>query len=130
MNNKTIIFICIILALGIGYYYFFIDTLRISEIIGKTRDPKTTIFVNLFDFNTGLTRYDIYSIVQKSDYWNDRIDKVLSIQDPILRNIEEEKLLAEMMQDPSLKKITRKVFGFGGKASLVIMQAIANFSLF
>ena len=130
MNNKTIIFICILLVIGIGFYYFFIDTLSISQIVGKSGNPKTTIFINLFDFDTGLTRYDIYNLGKKSDYWNKRMKEVYSIQDPTLRNIENEKLMAEMMQDPALKKITRKLFGFGGKTSLAIMQAVANFSFF
>jgi hypothetical protein len=32
--------------------------------------------------------------------------------------------VAEMMQDPALKKITRKVFGFGAKAAFEIFRAI------
>ncbi len=117
------LFILICLT-GFSYYYFFVDTLTLSEITGKTDVPVADIFINLFDFDTGLTRYDIYNLKRKSDYWNTRIRQVESIQDPQHRKAEEEKLLAEMMQDPSIKKIVRKVFGFGAKTSLEILKAL------
>ena len=53
--------------------------------------------------------------------------EVYSIQDPNLQNIEREKLVAEMMQDPVFKKISRKIFGFGSKTALSIMRAFISF---
>jgi len=130
MSNKTIIFITFLIVSVCAFYYFFIDTLTISEIAGKQTSAKATIFLNFFDFDTGLTRYDIYRLVQKSEYWNARMKQVYSIQDANRQNIEHEKLLAEMMEDPAFKKIARKLFGLGGKASLTIMQIISNMAVF
>ena len=130
MSNKTIIFITFLIVSLCAFYYFFIDTLTISEIAGKQKNAKATIFLNLFDFDTGLTRYDVYRLAQKSEYWDARMKQVYSIQDPNRRNIEHEKLLAEMMEDPAFKKIARKLFGLGGKASLTIMQIISNMAVF
>ena len=123
MKTKPTVLIALII-LAVTYYYFFISTLSISQIVGKQGSAQSTIILNLFDFDTGLTRYDMYRLAQKSDYWNMRIRQVNSIQDPNRRNIENEKLLAEMMEDPVLKKITRKVLGFGGKVSFSILQTI------
>lgn len=109
---------------GFACYYFFVDTLMLSEITGKTNVPVADIFINLLDFDTGLTRYDIHNLAKKSGYWNMRIRQVESIQNPDKRKSEEEKLTAEMMQDPSIKKIVRKLFGFGSKAALGILKTI------
>jgi hypothetical protein len=123
MKTKPI-FLVTLLFFVATYYYFFISTLSISQIVGKQSSAQATIILNLFDFDTGLTRYDMYRLAQKSDYWNMRIKQVSLIQDPNRRNVENENLLAEMMEDPVLKKVTRKVLGFGGKASFSILQAI------
>jgi hypothetical protein len=128
-HNKYFLFLAIIVVL-LGYYFYFIKTLMLSQIIGKTGDAKSTIFINLFDFDTDLTRYDLYNLSSKREYWNSRMNQVNSIQNLSLRNAEQEKLIAEMMEDPSLKKITRKILGFGGKASYSILQAVLSFTVF
>lgn len=113
--------------LSFSYYHFFVDTLTISEIVGSTNNPTTDVLINLFDFDTGLTRYDIYHLKSKSDYWNMRMREVSSIQDPRARAIENEKLMAEMMRDTSMKKIVRKIFAFGGKSVMAILEAIKTY---
>lgn len=117
MKPKTII---LLLTLGIGifiYYYFFIETLSVSQLIGKTSNPQASIFINLFDFDTGLTRYDIYHINCKNNYWNSRIREINSMADPVAKEKANEELLAEIIQDPSVKKITKKFLGFLGKSA-------------
>lgn len=126
MKYKAIIIIVALLILVGAYYYYLIDTLSISQILGKQNNPKATIVINLLDFDTGLTRYDIYRLNHKGDYWDRRVREVNSIRDPNRRNIENEKLLAEMMEDPSLKKIAKKMFGLEIKSATSILQAISN----
>jgi hypothetical protein len=126
-NSKLLIVVLLGCVALFGVWYFFIDTLSFSEIVGKGNKPRTTILINLFDFDTGLSRYDIYNLKSKSDYWATRTRNVNSISDPNRRNIENEKLMAEMMQDPSMKKIAKKVFGFGSKTALSVLNAIGSF---
>lgn len=127
MSSKVIIGITSALFVVFSCWYFFIDTLTFSELIGKDISPKASIFINLFDFDTGLTRYDIYRLKSKSVYWERRMQEVASITDPKRREIEQEKLVAEMMQDPSMKKIVKKVFGLGVDSALTILKAVTAF---
>ncbi|MBI5183254.1 MAG: hypothetical protein HY999_02695 [Nitrospinae bacterium] len=123
----------IIMGIVVGFlvvfllWYFFIDTLTLSELIGKNVNPKASIFINLFDFDTGLTRYDIYNLKSKSVYWEKRMQEVASITNPKRREIGHEKLMAEMMEDPSMKKIVKKVFGFGTDSVLTVLRAVNAF---
>lgn len=125
--KKNTFFILIPVSLfffGFVFYYFFVDTLLISEITGKTQSAKANIFINLFDFDTGLTRYDVYHINKKSDYWNKRMREVQSISDMKERERANDELVAEMLQDPSLKKITRKFSAFGAKSAGNLLQIL------
>ena len=125
LGRKTLAGLLVLLCMGgYFYYYYFIQTLSLSDIMGKTNVPMVDIFVSLLDFDTGLTRYDIHNLSQKSDYWNMRMRQVESVQDPRSRQVEQEKLVAELLQDPALKKIVRKILGFGTKSAFGILQAI------
>lgn len=127
-NKGLIIFIAIVLIVGSIYWYFFVDTLSLTEITGQPKNTIATIFVNLMDFDTGLTRYDIYNLASKSDYWEMRIREVNSIRDPQQKEIENHKLLAEMMQDPSIKKIAKKLLGLSIESVIAILKAAKTFS--
>ncbi|MBS3919497.1 MAG: hypothetical protein KG012_11485 [Deltaproteobacteria bacterium] len=126
MSGNTRIFALVAAGLLVVffYWYFFVDTLKLTQITGKPENAYASIFVNIIDFDTGLSRYDIYNLSRRSDYWQRRIREVESIQDPERRNMENAKLLAEMMEDPSIKKIAKKLIGFGTDAVLSIMRAI------
>ena len=120
MKNNIIYLLCFIVIsvlTSIGYYHFCGRTLMLSEVVGKSSDPKITIVVNLIDFDTGLTRYDLYHLRSRLVYWQGRIRQVEYVQDNSRRQYETEKLLAEMMQDPDMKNIIRKVAAFGAGAS-------------
>jgi len=122
-NKKIIISIVLALSLIFSYWYYFVDTLKLTQITGKPQNALASIFVNFIDFDTGLTRYDIHNLSRKNEYWQKRIREVMAIQNPQQRNIENEKLLAEMMDDPSIKKIAKKLMGFSIDAVLAILQA-------
>jgi hypothetical protein len=124
MRHKTLVFLILLSLSGYGYYYYFVQTLTLSDIMGRTNVTIVDIFVNLLDFDTGLTRYDLHNLSKKSGYSNMRIREVESIQDPRRRQAEQEKLVAEHLEDPALKKIVRKTLGFGTKSALGILQAI------
>lgn len=127
-NKGLIAFIAVGLVVGVLYWYFFLDTLSLTEITGQPKNPLATIIVNLIDFDTGLTRYDIYNLASKSDYWEMRMRQVDSIKNYQQREIENQKLLAEMMQDPSIKKIAKKLLGFSTDSAIAILKASKAFS--
>lgn len=127
-NKGLVITIAVGVIVGLLYWYFFVDTLSLTEVTGQPENPVATIFVNLIDFDTGLTRYDIYNLASKSDYWEMRINQVNSIRNIQQREIENQKLLAEMMQDPSLKKIAKKLLGLGTDSAIAILKAAKAFS--
>ena len=96
---------------GISYYYF-VATLSLSDIVGNTSSPIANLGLRLFDFDTGLTRYDIVNLKQKSPYWAKRIKEVESIYNANEKSQENARLIEEMLADPTMQKIARK-FGVG-----------------
>jgi hypothetical protein len=124
LKKGRIVFIATGLLAVFLYWYFFVDTLKFTQITGKPENPFASIFINIIDFDTGLTRYDIYNLSRKSDYWQRRIQEVMVISETERRKIEEARLLAEMMEEPSIKKIAKKLMGFGSDAVLSILRAI------
>ena len=47
-------------------YISIIDTLSLSEIMGSSGNNTTDILVNLFDFDTGITRHAMSNFASKS----------------------------------------------------------------
>lgn len=119
----AVIALSLISSMGFAHQYYLGETLMLSQIIRSSDDPKASILVNLFDFDTGLTRYDIYNLARKGDYWEMRMRQVLSKQNPREREIENEKLIEEMMQDPTMKKIAREFLAIGWDLALSILGA-------
>ena len=115
-----------LLAFSVWRQYF--DTLSFSELVGKQQNAKVSIMVNLFDFDTSLTRHDVTRLRKRSRYWERRIDEVNSIQDPAKWQVENEKLLAEMLEDPSMKKIAKKTLGISKDAFFGTIKAISAFN--
>jgi hypothetical protein len=118
MKIKLIIIIgAAVISLSYGYYYYYVDTLTLSEITGDTGNPFTNLAVGFFDFDTGLTRYDISQIDARKYYWLKRMKYVNNIRDPKQKEKETVELLNEMMDDPSMKKLSKLLFdkglGFG-----------------
>jgi hypothetical protein len=111
-RNLILISTATILAFGVVYYYF-VATLSLSDIAGNTNSPIVNIGLKLFDFDTGLTRYDIANLKQKSPYWLKRMKEVDKIQNEGEKSEENLKLIDEMLSDPSMHKIAKK-FGVGG----------------
>jgi len=120
-NKFPIIAILIIAAISYGYYYYFVQTLRLSDIVGPLNNPIASFVVNLVDFDTGLTRYDLHRLSQKAPYWNQRIQQIQAMPPSIEKEKAQQELTNEMMADPSMSKIVRKLasFGFGALETFV-----------
>lgn len=120
MKTKLIIIILIAGSLSVGGYFYYqynyVKTLLLSEIVGQTDNDIVNILVNLGDFDTGLTRHDLNNLKSQKDYWINRMNEVNAISDPELQEQANLKLIADMMEDPTMKKvckiITVKGFGF------------------
>lgn len=120
MRTKLIIVIVVAVGLSVGSYFYYqynyVKTLRLSEVVGKTENDIVNILVNLGDFDTGLTRHDLSKLQSQKDYWINRMNEVNAIADPELQQQANIKLIADMMEDPTMKKvckiITVKGFGF------------------
>jgi hypothetical protein len=120
MKVKLIIIILIAGGLLVGgylyYQYNYVKTLMLSEIVGKTDNDVVNILVNLSDFDTGLTRRDLKKLKSQKEYWINRMNEVNNITNPELREQANLKLISDMTQDPTMKKvckiITVKGFGF------------------
>ena len=84
---------------------------------GATK-PQTVTLISLraLSVDTGLTRHDLNKLQSQKDYWINRMNEVNAISDPELQNQANLKLIADMMEDPTMKKvckiITVKGFGF------------------
>lgn len=128
MKLKLIFLILFIGSVSFGGYYYYqrnyVETLMLSEIIGSSNSPVENLIINLTDFDTGLTRHDIQQLKTNKDYWLTRIQKSDAIRDPGLKEQAETQLLADMMNDPILKKIGKGIFKFGSNASIELIKII------
>jgi hypothetical protein len=96
----------------------------LSEIIDCRSNPKLNILTNLLDFDTGLTRHDINRLKNSKDYWINRMHEVEQIEDPYIRQIENEKLIAEMLEDPTMKKLVKGILSTGFNLAFSILEVI------
>jgi hypothetical protein len=116
-----------LVTLAYGYYYYYVQTLPLSEVVGSTGNSTADILVNLFDFDTGLTRYDLYHLRTKCQEWSKRTEDIRRISDPSLQEAENTKLVAEMMQDQSFKKVAKKILGMGASSTNALLRAVSSY---
>jgi len=45
----------LVAGIGAGSWYYCVDTLSFSEVVGDSLGPRGTALANLFDFDTGLS---------------------------------------------------------------------------
>ena len=96
----------------------------LSEIVEETGNNKIDILINIFDFDTGLTRHDIHRLKTTKDYWIQRMKEVEKIDDPYIRQTENEKLIAEMLDDPTMKKLVKGILSTGFDFAFSILEVI------
>jgi hypothetical protein len=112
---------------GGGYYYYqhnYVETLMLSEIVGHSENDIVNILVNLGDFDTGLTRHDISNLKSNGNYWIGRINEVNAIIDPELQQQANIKLIADMMEDPTMKKVCKIITAKGFEFAVNIIETI------
>jgi len=106
---KTFFIILLIAGATLGSYFgfqhYYVEKLKLSEIVGSTEETLTDIDVNFLDYDTNLTRHYLCKIESSKEYWLKRMKNVESITDPHFKVKENQKLLAELMEDPTMKKI-------------------------
>jgi len=86
--------------------------LEFSEINGNDTSSEVNILVNLFDFDTRLTRYDIFRLKSNTHNWENRLEEIDSISDSAKRDSEYKRVIEDMMADSSKKKNYQKVIYF------------------
>lgn len=121
-----VVFLVVIISTTLFFYYqyYYEQTLMLSEIVDTSDNPKLSIVTNLFDFDTGLTRHDIHRLESSKEYWIKRINEVEQISDSTIKQIENEKLIAEMLEDPTMKKLVKGIVSRGFEFVLSILYII------
>ncbi|PKP45897.1 MAG: hypothetical protein CVT94_16420 [Bacteroidetes bacterium HGW-Bacteroidetes-11] len=125
---KLLISVTLVLIISTGGYLFYkheyVDTLMLSEILGKSDKPMENFLTDVFDFDTGLTRHDIKKLKERKDYWSKRMDDVTEINDPSLQASEMAKLYDEMREDEVMSKILDKTAEKTGKLAGTILDLL------
>jgi hypothetical protein len=128
MKTKIIVFILLISTVSVGSYYYYrynyVQTLKLSEIVGTTDDSLTNLAVSLMDFDTGLTRNDLNKIKSSKEYWIKRLQDVEIIQNPELKAQEYEKILKDLMDDPTMSKIVKGTFAKTSEFLVMILNKL------
>lgn len=126
MKAKVILVILLLTTVSIGSFYYYhhnyVSTLMLSEIVGDTDNASINLAVNLFDFDTRLTRHDIKKLKKNKDYWFSRIKEIDAIQNEDQKQQASIQLLGDMMDDPVLKKICSGLLNFGTDISLGLIK--------
>ncbi len=107
-----------------GYQHYYVETLKISEIVGTSDDDLTNIAVKLMDFDTGLTRHDIKQLNDKKDYWITRINELEKIQNDDQKQQATIQLLADFLDEPVVKKLKSKLIALSPDSTLELIKTI------
>jgi len=107
-----------------GYRHYYVETLKLSEIVGHTDDSLTNLAVSLMDFDTGLTRNDLNKIKSSKEYWIKRLQDVEIIHTPELKAQEYEKILKDLMDDPTMSKIVKGTFAKTSEFLVMILNKL------
>lgn len=125
---KSLFILLLLLALAAGGYWYYhreyVETLMLSEIVGKSEQPLENFLTDVFDFDTRLTRHDVKQIRKRKDYWKQRMDEVTEIVDPQKRADELARLYNEMSEDESMKKLRDKIKEKGGDIAGIVLDAL------
>lgn len=115
-----------LLFAGWGGWFLFGQTLRLSQIVGKQTDPYVVIAASLFDFDTGLSRYDLYVLQGKARRWNALIRQIELLPSAQQREYASAQLYAEMVSDPTAREALQRVAPFGNAAVLAFLKLLGE----
>ena len=119
--------IAALLLAGGGYYYYhyqYVETLQLSQIVGKSGSSIENMFTNMFDFDTGLTRHDLKQIEKRKDYWLQRVNDLERISNPDQQAEEMARLYNDMSEDESMAKLRDKVFEKSGDLGRLLLEVL------
>ena len=127
-SKKILIGIAIIL-IAFGIWYYFIDTLTISQIIGGDINQIISMLENLDDSNTmfadtGISRYNFNKLKFKVAKWDKGLQEIDRINDPTSRDTEREKVIEEIVSDPTVKKLMKHIPSFGKDSVMTLFDII------
>ena len=123
-KSKKILIGIVIILVAFGIWYYFIDTLTFSQIIGDDVSQNGGMLVNMFDFDTEISRYNFNKLKFKVAKWDKRLQEIDRINDPTSRNTEREKVIQEIMSDPAVKKLMKHLPGIGKDSVTTIFDII------
>lgn len=124
-KSKKILIGIVIILVAFGIWYYFIDTLTFPQIIGDGVSQNVGMLVNMFDFDTEISRYNFNKLKFKVAKWDKRLQEIDRINDPTSRDKEREKVIQEIMSDPAVKKLMKHLPDIG-KDTVTILFDIIN----
>ena len=74
-KSKKILIGIVIILIAFGIWYYFIDTLTMSQIVGNDVSPNVDMLVNAFDFDTEISRYNFNKLKLKVGKWDKRLQR-------------------------------------------------------
>lgn len=123
-KSKKILIGIVIILVAFGIWYYFIDTLTFSQIIGDDVSQNAGMLVNMFDFDTEISRYNFNKLKFKVARWDKRLQETDRINDLTSRNKEREKVIQEIVSDPTVKKLMKHIPDFGKDTVTTIFDII------
>ena len=124
MRAKRILIGIVIILIVFGIWSYFIDTLTISQIIGDDVSQNANILVNMFDFDTEISRYNFNKLKFKVTKWDKRLQEIDRINDPASKDTEREKVIGEIVSEPTVKKLMKHIPGFGKDTVMTLFDII------
>jgi hypothetical protein len=102
--------LAVVLAMAAyGGWHYFVQTLSLSQVVGGSSSVQTRLIAHFLDFDTGLTRYDMAHLRRKSVEWEVRRTEISIMTDSAVRQGAEQEFALEILSDPSVKKINRRL---------------------
>lgn len=128
-KSKKILIGIVIILIAFGIWYYFIDTLTISQIIGDDINQIISMLENLDDSDTmfadtEISRYNFNKLKFKVAKWNKGLQEIDRINDPTSRDTEREKVIEEIVSDPTVKKLMKHIPSFGKDAVMTLFDII------
>lgn len=124
MNSKKILIGIVVILVAFGIWYYFIDTLTMSQIVGDDVSQNVNMLVNAFDFDTEISRYNFNKLKFKVAKWDKRLQEIDRINDPTSRDTEREKVIGEIVSNSTVKKLMKHIPGFGKDSVMTLFDII------
>ena len=119
--------VCILALLAVAVHYVFIDTLLLSEVLPPEQGRKLFGFIlSVSNPDTGLTRWDTLSLRRQARSWEARAAEIEALPDASARQAEYQRLTADILQDPTVRKAVEKVMSEGRGNVLDLLGRISR----